>query len=355
MIQHDQLIGLCDEIAALVRLDLPLEEALRHRSHDLPVRLGNRVRELADRLESGQSLSEALQKEPDFPPVYAAVVEAGIESGNLSGTLEQIAKNMRILRDSRNFLQGAMLYPMFVFTVLWLIFCLVGYKCLNVFITFYDSFSIELSYLNFLKSILDTLDQCYIFGLAIVPLLLWVAYGIWCYRSKRSTLLTLSASTPLLFFWLRNANRNLAQAAFAQIAALLIRSGVPLPRTLLLSFQTVGISVSESELEQQLHAIKNKELNTNEFRYPLTYLVNWTLGIPDKTILLSGLEQYAELHTFQAKNNLERLELWLPVLLMFLLGGAVLAMYFLSIIFPYGYLLYELSCLGCVGSVMCGL
>jgi type II secretory pathway component PulF len=341
MIQHDQLIGLCDEIAALVRLGLPLEDALRHRSHDLPVQLGNRVRELATRLESGQSLSEALQKEPDFPPVYAAVVEAGLESGNLSGTLEQIAKNMRILRDSRNFLQGAMLYPMFVFTVLWFIFCIVGYKCLIVFANFYDSFSFKLSYLNSLISILNTLNQCYIFGLAIVPVLLWVVYGVWCYRSKRSTLLTLSTSP--LFFWLRNANRNLAQAAFAQIAALLIRSGVPLPRTLLLSFQAIGISVSESELERQLHAIKNKNLNTNEFRYPLTYLVNWTLGIPDKTILLSGLEQYAELHTFQAKTNLERLELWLPVLLMLLLGGAVLAVYFLSIIFPYGYLLYQLS------------
>ncbi|MDR0610898.1 MAG: type II secretion system F family protein [Planctomycetaceae bacterium] len=341
MIQHDQLIGLCDEIAALVRLDLPLEEALRHRSHDLPARLGNRVRELADRLESGQSLSEALQKEPDFPPVYAAVVEAGLESGNLAGTLEQIAKNMRILRDSHNFLHGAMLYPMFVFTVLWFIFCIVSYQCLNVFISFYDSFSIELSYLNFLKLILNTLDQYYIFGLAIVPVLLWGVYGILCYRSKRSTLLTLSTSP--LFFQLRNANRHLTQAAFAQIAALLIRSGVPLPRTLLLSFQTVGISVSESELEQQLHAIKNKNLNTNEFQYPLSYLVNWTLGIPDQTILLSGLEQYAELHTFQAKNNLERLEFWLPVLLLFLLGGAVLAVYFLSIVFPYGYLLYQLS------------
>ncbi|MDR2755625.1 MAG: type II secretion system F family protein [Planctomycetaceae bacterium] len=337
MIQHDQLIGLCDEIAALVRLDLPLEEALRNRSHDLPARLGNRVRELVDRLESGQSLSEALQKEPNFPPVYAAVVEAGLESGNLAGALEQIAHNLRMLRDSRNFLQGAMLYPMFVFTVLLLLFSLVTHKLVPTFVDFYNSFSIELTCLHSLAFIQNCLGPI---ELLFVPLL-WGMYGIWCFRSKRSVFLILR--TPLLFFWLRTANRNLAQATFAQMTALLIRSGLPFPRALSLSFQSIGVSVSEPELEQQLHSLKQKNLTTNRLLYPLSNLVNWTLGISDQTILLSGLDQYAELHTFQAKNNLERLESWLPVMLLFLLGGIILAAYFLAIIFPYGYLLYQLS------------
>ncbi|MDR2440361.1 MAG: type II secretion system F family protein [Planctomycetaceae bacterium] len=340
MIQHDQLINLCGEIAALVRLDLPLEEALRNRSNDLPVRLGNQVRELADRLESGQSLSEALQKDPGFPPVYAAVVEAGLESGNLAGTLEQIAQNLRILRDSRNFLQGVMLYPMFVFTILWLLFSLVSYKIVPIFIDFYGSFSIKLTYLNSLTFIQNYPCEYFIGMLSIIPLF-WIMYGIWCFRSKRSLFLTLQP--PPLFFWLRTANRNLAQAAFAQITALLIRSGLPFPRALSLSFQAIGVSVSESELEQQLHSIKERKQNTNKLCYPLSHLVSWTFGIPDQTILLSGLEQYAELHTFQAKNYLERLERWLPVLLLFLLGGVILIIYFLSIIFPYGYLLYQLT------------
>lgn len=348
MIQHDQLIGLCDEIAALVRLNLPIEQALRDRSGDLPARLGNRIRELADRLESGQSLSEALRKDADFPPVYAAVVEAGLESGNLTATLEQIAQNLRILRDSRNFLQGAMLYPIFVFTILWLIFWLVSFQCLRIFTNFYHDFSIKLSYLESLMSFLGSLEKCHIFCSVIVPILIWVAYGIWCVRSQRSTFLTFRL--PLLFFWLRTANRNLAQATFAQIVGLLIRSGLPLSRTLLLGFQTVGISVSESELESQLHAVKNRQPFSGQKQLPLNRLVNWIFGVSDRTILLSGLDQYAELHTFQAKNYLERLEFWLPVLLMFFLGGAILVAYFLAIIFPYGYLLYQLS-----ANVACGL
>ncbi|MDR1964473.1 MAG: type II secretion system F family protein [Planctomycetaceae bacterium] len=339
MIQHDQLIGLCDEIAALVRLDLPLEEALRHRSGDLPARLGNRIRELADRLESGQSLSKALQQDPNFPPVYAAVIEAGLESGNLTGTLEQIAQNLRVLRDSRNFLRGAMIYPMLVFSILWLVLSCVFFKITLVFLDFYEDFSFQLSYLESLSFLRNCPVEYYLAGMVTVPVLLWVCYGFWRFRSGRSTLLTLR-NPP---FWLRSANRSLTQATFAQIVALLIRSGLPLFRTLSLSFQTVGLSVSEAELERQFNAIKSRNHNTNPNQYPLNNLVNWTLGIPDRTILLSGLDQYAELHTVQAKNNLERFELWLPVLLMFLLGGAVFAAYFLAIIFPYGYLLYQLS------------
>ncbi|MDR2116423.1 MAG: type II secretion system F family protein [Planctomycetaceae bacterium] len=341
MIQHDQLIGLCNEIAALVRLNLPLEKALRYRSEDLPVRLGNRVQELATRLESGRLLSEALREAPDFPPVYAAVVEAGLESGNLTGALEYITKNLQILRDSRNFLQGAMLYPMFVFTVLWLIFSFVTFKCTMVFIDFYNDFSFKLTYLETLSSILNYWDYRYcILDLLVVPVFFWGVYIFWCFRSKYSTLLTFR--TPLLFFWLRTANRNLTRATFAQIVAMLIRSGLPLPRTLLLSFQAIGISVSESELEQRFHEVKNRQLSGEKKYLPLNHLVNWILGVTDQTVLLSGLDQYAELHTFQAENNLKRIEFWLPVLLLFLLGGLVMVAYFLAIIFPYGYLLYQL-------------
>jgi type II secretory pathway component PulF len=230
---------------------------------------------------------------------------------------------------------------MFVFTILWLIFWLVGFKCLSVFVNFYNDFSIKLSYLEPLLSVLNFLEEGYLFGSVIVPVLLWGVYGVWCFRSKRSIFLTFR--TPLLFFWLRTANRNLTQATFAQIVALLIRSGLPLPRTLLLGFQMVGVSVSESELEQQLHSVKNRQPSNGKKRLPLNRLVNWIFGVSDQTVLLSGLDQYAELHTFQAKNYLERLEFWLPVLLMFLLGGAVLTAYFLAIVFPYGYLLYQLS------------
>lgn len=343
MIKQEQLIGLCDEIAALVRLDLPLEEALRTRSRDLPKHLGDRVGKLAERLDSGETLSNALENDKEFPPVYAAVVRAGLESGNLSGTLEQLAKSLQILRNSKDFLLGATLYPMFVFSVLWILLSWVLVGLGPVYADFFEDFSFTLPLIEHLRFCREHTAE-FLGGMATVLLLLWTSYGIWCYRSSRSTLLTFQP--PRWFFWLRSANRDLACASFARIMILLLRSGLPLPKALDLAFHAVGDRLWTAENEKSLELLLTNEDNDMFKRYaksPITPLVRWMFGVSDQNLLISGLEQYADMGAYRAKSHLERLELWLPVLLMFLLGGAVFLAYFLTIIFPYGYLLYHLS------------
>ena len=343
MIKNDQLIGLCDEIAALVRMDLPLEASLCQRSRDLPRKLGRQVQKLAERIELGEPLAQALKKDHDFPPVYAAIVEAGLESGNLSGTLELIAKNLRILRDSRNFLIGATLYPMFVFTILWILLTWVIWGIGPAFVDFYENFSFTLPFFDRLAFCRENPKE-YLLGMFLALVVLWAFYGFWCYRSSRALLLTFRP--PRLFFWLRSANRNLAKATFAQVMALLIRSGLPLSQAFWLAFRSTGDADWGRENEETLEKITSSNKKTLEGLHPkspITPLVQWIIGVPDRTILLSGLEQYAEMGVFKAKSHLDRLELWLPVVMMFLLGGAIFAAYFITIVFPYGYLLYHMA------------
>ncbi|MDR0869541.1 MAG: type II secretion system F family protein [Planctomycetaceae bacterium] len=143
MLPQDQLISLCDETAALVRVGVPLEPALRNRSTGLPNQLGSRIRELSEKLESGQSLSDALKNDPMFPLVYASVIESGLESGNLAGALELLAQNLRLLRDARRFVVGAMLYPLLVFSVAWLMLTVVWFKLGHVFADFFSGFFVH--------------------------------------------------------------------------------------------------------------------------------------------------------------------------------------------------------------------
>ncbi len=339
MLKSDQLIGLCDEIAALVRLNVPLEDALLQRSRDLPRKLGNRVRELAAKLESGQSLSEAIRNDAAFPPAYAAVIEAGLESGNLAGTLELVAKNVRMLRDSRNFLLSASLYPMFVFSILWILLSGSLFIIGPVFAEFYRAFEFTLPVLG---PVFDKLELCrdyptqYFVCMMLVPVVLWAIYGHWCYHSSRSVLLTFRP--PPFFFWLRRANRDLARSTFAQVLALLVRANLPLHRALWLATRTVDDPVWSRESEAEFVTP-----NRPDKKSVLTPLIRWVKGIPDQEILLDGLKQYGEMSTYRAKSRLERLELWLPVAGMFFLGGAVLAAYLCTIVFPYGYLLYKMT------------
>src|SRR5436309_2247221 len=98
----DHLIALNDEIAALARAGLPLERGLREVGRDLSGNLSAVMKRLSGRMEQGASLSEALATERDhFPPVYLAVVEAGLRAGRLPSALESLAGFVRNYAEAR--------------------------------------------------------------------------------------------------------------------------------------------------------------------------------------------------------------------------------------------------------------
>lgn len=346
MIKHDQLIGLCDEIAALVRLKVPLEPSLRVRSRTLPRQLGERIARLAEQMESGRSLSEALKSDPTFPPVYAAVIESGLESGRLPKTLELLTHSMQTIRGTRHFLIRATLYPMFVFSVLWCVLTVILLLIAPRFSDFFADFSITMPLYDRLSICAERpIDFCLgMFGILAV---IWSVYGLWCYISARSPLVTMRSSTGL--FGLRRINRDLAKATFARMLGVSIESGVPLHRALALAFQAVGdprwTKLSEENFETMTHRSSDQAeaIFRDKKKSPLSNIVHWAIGVPDREILLTGLRQFADMNELRAQNRMERLELWLPIALMACLGGVVLAAYLFSIVVPYGYVLYHLA------------
>ena len=87
----EQLVALNDEMAALVRVGVPLERGLETLGADLPGRPGRLAEMLASRMDAGESLSQILADEDQrFPPVWRAVVEAGLRSGHLAAALESL-------------------------------------------------------------------------------------------------------------------------------------------------------------------------------------------------------------------------------------------------------------------------
>src|SRR3954454_2228285 len=78
------LIALNDEIAALARAGLPLERGLREVGEDVSGALRSAMVDLSARMERGGSLAGALAAGGGrSPPVYRAVVEAGVRGGRL--------------------------------------------------------------------------------------------------------------------------------------------------------------------------------------------------------------------------------------------------------------------------------
>ena len=114
----DQLVALNDEIAALTRAGVPLDQGLCALGRDLPGRLGKSAAALGQRLHRGESLERAFEQMGEtFPEVYQAVLIAGLRSGQLPAALEGIAATTRRVAQLRRSMIVSMVYPLIVLLV----------------------------------------------------------------------------------------------------------------------------------------------------------------------------------------------------------------------------------------------
>lgn len=343
----DRLIGLCDEISALVRTGLPIEESLLLMSRSKRGRLGRKLQELAQTLGTGKSLTEAVRNDSDFPPVFAAVIEAGLESGNLAGTLDSLSASIQTLRDTRLFLLRSSLYPLILFTSLWLIFSFLVFAVVPKFLSFFDAF--EESF--FLYGIFQRIQNSdygmpvFTFG---VPAILWLLYFLWGVCSARNNVIQSTGSSRLFRWmpWVGSAVVELQKAAFAQILSTLLRSSLPLDKALLLAAQTSNDRYWGRESIESLRSriVQGRsELKHPYLKSVLSPLIEWSLGIPDQKMLLEGIDHYAKIARTRADLLLSKCEMFLPAFLTFTLAVLIGGCYFVTILWPYIHILNFLA------------
>src|SRR5947209_1505582 len=85
----EDLIALNEEIAAMARAGLPLDQGLAALAREMDRgRLRQVTAELAEDLRQGKTLPEALERQGNrVPPFYAALVTAGIRTGRIGEVL----------------------------------------------------------------------------------------------------------------------------------------------------------------------------------------------------------------------------------------------------------------------------
>ena len=347
----DHLIGLCEEISALVRAGLPIEESLRQRSVRSSRKIETHLKVLAAKLGTGQSLAEAVRSDPVFPPVYAAVVEAGIRSGNLAGALDAIAHSARVLRETRLFLIRMSLYPLFLFTLLWCVlagmFLFTGPR----FAAFFDNFGATTLVLGLMQQAADNPTPV-VFTVILVPVVVWVLFFLWCLQTNRSTILQSTTNRFLLcgIPWIGKAAIQLQKEAFAKIYAILLKASLPQEEAILLaakaSCDRFWSKESLARLQSRILDAQKPGEATKKSNWPTTpisSLIRWSLGISDQKLLVDGLDQYARISRFRAESLLGKCELFLPGILTFVCAAIVGACYVITIFWPYTELINHLS------------
>ncbi|MDA0659384.1 MAG: type II secretion system F family protein [Planctomycetota bacterium] len=342
----DELLALHEEIAALTRSGVPLQTGLFTVSTDLPGRMRRLTQQVAELLEQGRSLPEALDQVADLPPFYRAVVVSGIRTGRLAAVLEGLTTHLRRLVEFRRLIATSSVYPLAVFALT----CIVASLMLPRLYTLLASFERNT---RLVESNLRTMEVFEMIGkwaawAWLLPLMLIaLAAGAWNVSSRAMTTQPKTQGRLVAWLpWFGVAQRSGQWAMFCDLLALLLEHRVPWSESLRLAADAVG-SWAPGIALHQLADRAHQGISVTDGKLPFA-------GTPPLMELilsqkLPGTDTVATLRTIavdlhrQAAFNRDQVRQWLPLLMTLLIASSAVTLYALMVMVPWLWQLQQIA------------
>ena len=117
------------QFVTLIKAGLPILNSLHMLAKNQKnERFAAQLRNVADRVKTGESLSSAFDAQGAFPPIYTTTLLAGERSGNLDEVLNRYLSFQRISLTFRKKLQASLIYPiLLIVLVIGLLIFLISY------------------------------------------------------------------------------------------------------------------------------------------------------------------------------------------------------------------------------------
>jgi type II secretory pathway component PulF len=160
------------QLASITKAGIPLEKGLRELAEDVgSSSMRGLITDVASDLEAGISIETAIEKrQKHFPPLYAKILKAGVETGRLSEMLMSLNRHLEIGSRTRRIIFEAMCYPLVVLL-------LAGIIITAVFVLVIPSFTEVLTDMMGDRSYLPWLTQWFI-TMSQHVVEFWVGAGI---------------------------------------------------------------------------------------------------------------------------------------------------------------------------------
>jgi type II secretory pathway component PulF len=332
---NEQLTLLHQELAALAKAGMPLDSGLRSLSRALPGALGKLASEVAERLERGEGLDDALRsnKSPQ-QRVYAAVIAAGLRAGNLHKALESVIVSAQANDQLRQNLLAKLAYPAL------LIFLGCGQlrftyeQLVPVFFRISTEFDAMNNFPSWLGNVMTLVLRWYYL---LLPLLLAVFAGF-CWLMFGGTSFGLTSRRP--FGALGRFRSEQALHRFCELLAMLVEHSIPLPEALLLAGEASGWSRLATVTVKMSEQLRRGEALQPQPPVPAT--VAWLAG-GDRTVMVAQLRREGARHRARAADLAIWLTRWLPLLLTLGIGLFFVVLLALATFGPFLNLLHRLS------------
>jgi general secretion pathway protein F len=332
----EQLVALNDEIASLVRGGMPLELGLDELGQDATGGLKQITQALTARMQNGASLAEALEGEQQrLPPTYRTVVTAGLRAGRLPAALEAVSNYARELIDLRRQISLALLYPIIVVALAYVLFVVFVGHMVERFRETYEVFGIRVPWLLSQASQVTewAMQWWWVFPLFLLVLVLW-----WMASGGAHVLSFRGITQPLAWIPFVDAiSRHYRRANFAELLAMMIEQQVPLNEALRLAAEATGDARLNWSGRQLAEAIERGDaaLGGQKHRFGLPPFLYWVLSCGQTGPELVRLLRHAASISRRKALDLSRwFRTLFPIVTAIVIGGGVTALYALSLFGP---------------------
>jgi len=332
------------QLSTLQDAGLPILRSLRIlEGQAKPGPLKNSLIGVIEDVESGNTLSEAMAKQPKaFDNLYVNMVKAGEAGGALEVILQRLAEFKERAQSLKRKIQGAMIYPSAVIFVAVAIVGFIMYSIIPKFKAIFAGFDMELPQITVvLINCSDAVVNYFYLGPAI-PFSIWLLIKI-IKKNKTGEYIVdrLALKIPLLGKILEKG----IVARTARTLGTLIASGVPILEALLIARDTAGNAVFVRAYQHIYTAIREGEsmaVPLKEARVVDDMVVNM-IDVGEETGALDTmLYKVADLYDEEVSVLVDGLVSMLEPIMVVVLG-LIVGFIVIALFFPLIKLLNELS------------
>jgi len=342
----DDLAALNEQIAAMARSGLPLDQGMESLAREMGRgTLRNVTDELARDLRAGHPLPEALARQQGrIPPYYANLVTTGVQTGRLPEVLTTLTAYARSVAATRSTVIEALFYPGVVLGVGIGIFFALAWYILPQFDQTFSDFGLKLPAITQAVLMLGR-HPVELIVLPIALLLgafsLFRVLGRYTARGRRVWAKAIYY-VPLVGRLIRAARL----AAFTELLAMLVEYHLPLPT----AFRLAGAASSDPEIADRAVLIEAKLRQgvplTDAFRDRgfVPEWVTWLAASGERrNALAPTLREIAAIYRRQVDSRSAVLRTVLPPLVVICTAGVLTVVFIASVMSPMITLLEGLS------------
>ncbi len=175
-IKQKKLCAFTRQLSTLQDAGLPILRSLRIlEGQSKPGVLKNTLMNVIEDVESGNTLSEAMAKNPKaFDNLYCNMVKAGEASGALEVILQRLAEFKERAQSLKRTVQGAMVYPIVVILVATCIVGFILYYIIPKFEVIFRDFEIKLPWITELLISMSQIVVKYFYLFPAIPFACWL-------------------------------------------------------------------------------------------------------------------------------------------------------------------------------------